>query len=66
MNPNDRDRIDRLIAAGWRGAGEISPGEDWKVGVMATIRNQKARRVLVRDSQYVYAGTTSIAKIIDQ
>ncbi len=35
---NDRDRIDRLLAAGWRGAGEISPGEDWKAGVMAEIR----------------------------
>ena len=38
MNHNNRDRIDRLLAAGWRDAGEISPGEDWKAGVMATIR----------------------------
>ena len=38
MNYNDRDRIDRLVAAGWRDAGEISPGEDWKAGVMSTIR----------------------------
>ena len=38
MNFNERDRIDRLLAAGWRGAGETSPGDDWKAGVMATIR----------------------------
>jgi hypothetical protein len=42
MNQNERDRIDRLLAAGWRDAGQISPGEDWNAGVMATIRTASA------------------------
>jgi hypothetical protein len=35
---NDRDRIDRLLADGWRRGGEFSPGDDWAAGVMSEIR----------------------------
>ncbi len=33
----DMDRLDRLLADGWRHPGGLEPGEDWKAGVMSGI-----------------------------
>jgi hypothetical protein len=38
MNNKDIDRLDRLLADGWRHPGGLVPGDDWKAGVMAEIR----------------------------
>jgi hypothetical protein len=35
----DIDRLDRLLADGWRNPGGLVPGEDWKAGVMSEIRS---------------------------
>lgn len=38
MIKKDIDRLDRLLADGWRNPGGLVPGDDWKAGVMAEIR----------------------------
>jgi len=38
MIKRDIDRLDRLLADGWRHPGGLVPGEGWKAGVMADIR----------------------------
>ena len=35
----DNDRLDRLLADGWRNPGGLVPGDDWKAGVMSEIRS---------------------------
>ena len=35
----DIDRLDRLLADGWRNPGGLVPGDDWKAGVMSEIRS---------------------------
>lgn len=42
MIKKDIDRMDRLLADGWRKPGGLVPGDDWKAGVMATIRTASA------------------------
>ena len=42
---NERDRIDRLLADGWRRAEPVGPGDDWAAGVMSEIRGLAAAEV---------------------
>jgi len=42
MIKKDIDRLDRLLADGWRNPGGLVPGDDWKAGVMTTIRTASA------------------------
>jgi hypothetical protein len=37
MKGRDIDRLDRLLAEGWRRPRGLVPGEDWKAGVMRDI-----------------------------
>jgi hypothetical protein len=39
MIKKDIDRMDRLLADGWRNPGGLVPGDDWKTGVMSEIRS---------------------------
>ena len=39
MIKKDIDRMDRLLADGWRNPGGLVPGNDWKAGVMSEIRS---------------------------
>jgi len=39
MMKKDNDRMDRLLADGWRNPGGLVPGDDWKAGVMSEIRS---------------------------
>ena len=42
MIKKDIDRLDRLLADGWRKPGGLVPGDGWKAGVMAEIRTAAA------------------------
>ena len=42
MIKKDIDRMDRLLADGWRNPGGLVPGDDWKAGVMSEIRSRVA------------------------
>ncbi len=35
----DNDRMDRLLAAGWRNPEGLVPGDDWTAGVMSEIHS---------------------------
>jgi hypothetical protein len=39
MIKKDIDRMDRLLADGWRNPGGLVPGDDWATGVMSEIRS---------------------------
>jgi mannose/fructose/N-acetylgalactosamine-specific phosphotransferase system component IIC len=39
MIKKDIDRMDRLLADGWRNPGGLVPGDDWKASVMSQIRS---------------------------
>jgi hypothetical protein len=43
MTNKDIDRLDRLLADGWRHPGGLVPGDGWKAGVMAEIRAASAQ-----------------------
>jgi hypothetical protein len=42
MNGREIDRLDRLLADGWRRPRGLVPGDGWKAGVMREIRFSKA------------------------
>jgi hypothetical protein len=69
MSKKDIDRMDRLLADGWRNPGGLVPGDDWKAGVMAEIRSTPAEapvtngfsRVVLRVS--IAAAAASLALV---
>jgi hypothetical protein len=57
----ERDRIDRLLADGWRNAGQVSPGDDWAAGVMSEIRGRAAETSPVENGLGRFVFRVSIA-----
>ena len=39
MIKKDNDKLDRLLADGWRNPGGLVPGDDWTAGVMSEIQS---------------------------
>ena len=69
MIKKDNDRLDRLLADGWRNPGGLVPGDDWKAGVMSEIRSTEMEsavtngfsRIVLRIS--IAAAVTAIALV---